>query len=279
MNFQSNSLGGFESMACCSFALNNCIEMILKKKYGIVVNLSDRFVAKMSGTTKRGNSMSIVLDGVRKIFGNTKEEKWTWDRDTFTWDEYYKSIPKTILDEARGWILDYCLTYETVPQNVSIMYDALKYSPLYVAGYAWYCEKGLYRSYGSANHCFVIVGAKWGEYWLAYDSYSPFVKKLAWDYKFGAVKAIYVEVADKRLAEIQKLEERGTAYVMRTEGHGEIYRLNTMEKVEIEDVAKDVRENIDSNISQEVVNAIVKRMLEMKLLTPISEKLYEIIKK
>ena len=79
------------------------------------------------------------------------------------------------------WIKEYELKYENHIDNKQRMMEALKYSPLWTAGFAWYQKDGLYRSYGTANHAFLVVGYVEGEYWLAFDSYSPFLKKLDWN--------------------------------------------------------------------------------------------------
>ena len=73
---------------------------------------------------------------------------------------------------------------------------ALKRSPVGVAVYAWKLgENGLYiKPEGVQDtHWTLLVNFKEGEYWEIFDSYSPFRKKLAWDYNFGYAKVYYLK--------------------------------------------------------------------------------------
>ena len=280
-----------ESMGCTGYGTNNALEMIIKKKYGLTVNLSDRSLNKASNTSRSGNNINNVLDTVRKSFGAVAESIWTWDRDTFTWDMYYSSMPKTVYDVGKNWLNFNELNYENVSLNPTMMMDALKYSPLIVAGYAWYLENGLYCSYGRANHCFTVVGYVEGQYWLAFDSYSPFLKKLAWDYKFGACKCITLTVKEPvkdyslgvsdAQVEINNLMSKGYKYIQRPESRGEIYRLTSEGLVFIEnqnDIATDISNNIqeipEGEDKQKMVNAIIRSLVADKVLTGVSEELF-----
>src|SRR3990167_1285035 len=69
--------GGLETMACVSFSLLNCLETIHKFE-GYELNYSDRALAKMSGTTKNGNSMRQVADTARNQ-GLAHEIVWPFD--------------------------------------------------------------------------------------------------------------------------------------------------------------------------------------------------------
>ena len=45
----------FETYACVTFTILNCIEILIKRQYGIEKNYSDRFLAIVSGTKNPGN--------------------------------------------------------------------------------------------------------------------------------------------------------------------------------------------------------------------------------
>jgi len=214
-----------ETMACVSFSLLNIIEILNKLKFKANKNYSDRFLAKCSGTNEYGNSMREVLETLRKYYGAVREKQYA--SEFSTWNKYYKAIPQNILNMGQLWIKEYKLEYESVNSNTNQMMNALRFSPLYVGGFAWYRENGIYQSYGRANHCFVIVGYKQNEYWLAFDSYFPFVKKLAWDYKFSYVKSIFLEKKEKEYNQkaINELMNRNLKYIMTVERAGEIFRL------------------------------------------------------
>jgi len=215
-----------ETMSCTSQSLLNCIEIINKAKWGESKNYSDRFLAKCSGTTRYGNGMRTILETLRKYYGTVRENQWDGAGHS-SWSKYYKSIPKNILNMAQLWIKEYELEYESVNLSKNAIMRALQCSPLYVAGFAWVKQDGLYRSYGRANHAFTIVGYKQNEYWLAFDSYSPFLKKLDWNYKFGAIKSIFLEKKKTKYNQqaINKLMKRGFQYIQRPLSSGQIYKL------------------------------------------------------
>ena len=52
----------FDTEACVSFGNINCPETLMYRQFGKKVNYSDRFIAKMSGTTQQGNDEYTVAD-------------------------------------------------------------------------------------------------------------------------------------------------------------------------------------------------------------------------
>lgn len=210
-------------MACVTFSLMNLIEFLGFYKWGYDWNKSDRYIAKASNTTRNGNSMRNVIDTVRKVFGVVDEEDWAFE-DSFTWNEYYKDIPANIIDKGQDWLKSYNVEYSSIVNNKKLMMEALKYSPLWVAGFAWALSNGLYRSWGTANHAFIIIGYKEGEYWLAFDSYSPFIKKLDWDFNFAYMKGVYLTKKEVEFDwdEMEKLVDKGIKYILLLEPY-EIY--------------------------------------------------------
>ena len=215
-----------ESMACLSFGLLNVVEILAKRKWNESLNQSDRYTAKNSGTSRNGNLQSRVLDSVRKNHGSVEQKLWENKTDEFNWNTFYANIPVNIQAKGKEFITKYSLGYEAIWGNKQAIIEGLKYSPIYCAGYAWAEEGGLYRSYGGANHAFVIVGYKEGEYWLAYDSYAPFVKKLAWDYQIAFPKLITLDKAGEQFdfVKIKKLLDRGLKYIQRVP-NGSVYEL------------------------------------------------------
>jgi len=251
-----------DSMGCTGYSLLNCLETLAKAQFGTVWNKSDRYLNKMSGTTRNGNTMSNVLETVRKNFGALKEEHWPWDIETFDWDEYYKSVPKNIQEIGKAWLKEYDLQYESVYNSKNLMKEALKYSPLYVAGYAWWKKGELYYSYAQANHCFMVFGYVEGSHWLAFDSYDEFIKKLDWDFNFAYVKSIYLtkKSLQYNVKKIKELQARGFKYLMRPFSAGEVYELKDDKLVKIE--------------PQEIKDMTIISLAESKKLVGISEELY-----
>jgi len=178
---QSNPF--FDTMACVSYSAANCIEILQKFLWGNENNYSDRALAKLSGTTQMGNYMYVVADTIRNK-GLIDEEKWPMYG--FTWAEYMETVPENIEKLGRYFVETYEVNYEFVQTNQ--IKEALKFAPLQVMVYAWPTPiDGIYpdRPEKPRNHAVTLVGYKNNEYWLVFDHYQNFVKKLEWNYKFG----------------------------------------------------------------------------------------------
>src|SRR5207247_8242189 len=87
-----------DTMACVTFSCLNVIETQIKFLTGREVNFSDRFIAKLSGTTQQGNTVQNVLDAIRK-YGLVLEEEWPTDLN-FNWDQYYAPVPDEVIKKA-----------------------------------------------------------------------------------------------------------------------------------------------------------------------------------
>jgi hypothetical protein len=199
-----------ETMNCTNFGTNYILRLIWKFQYGLDINISERGTGVMSGTTRQGNSVDAPIDALRK-YGFLLENELPFDRDGMSWDDYYAPLSQEQYALAKTRLNDWDFAHEYVPVNPQAMMQALKTSPLGGTVAAWYKDSnGLYRTMGhTINHwTTVIVGFKYGEYWLCVDSYPEdynyadnpqsfeFVKKLAWDYNFGCIKRY--KIVDKR---------------------------------------------------------------------------------
>lgn len=192
-----------ETMGCTGFGTSNILEMIWKYQYNKDINISDRALNKMSGTTRNGNSVDAPIDTIRKQ-GFLLEDEWNWDRETFDWDDYYKTIPSNLLAKAKTRLKEWDFEHEYISTyNKETRIEALKTSPIGGTVAAWYKgSDGLYYDYGhQVNHwSVVIIGYKLNEYWLCADSYPDdfqyndnpqqpeFLKKLDWNFRFGCLK-------------------------------------------------------------------------------------------
>lgn len=183
----------FDTMGCVTFSALNVIETIAKVK-GITLNRSDRFTAKMSGTTKRGNYLSKVADSIAKNHGTVEEESWPYPRrqrtPVFDWDDFYSEIPEEIVMEGRRSLKKFKVQHEWVP--TSQVREYLKYSPLQVTvqsfreknANGYYINRPVNTAYG---HAVELVYAG-DDYCEIYDHYDNKHKRLAPDYKFGHAK-------------------------------------------------------------------------------------------
>lgn len=118
-----------ETQACVSYSLNNSIETQIKFLLGKEINLSDRFLAKMSNTQPDGNWLYIVADSARKD-GLVLEEEWSVPDGQFSWDKYYEEIPQSLKNKAKTFLEDWDLKYEWVPSDRESLMHHLKHAPL-----------------------------------------------------------------------------------------------------------------------------------------------------
>jgi hypothetical protein len=147
-------------MACVSFSDTNSLETQGKFLTGVEPNWSDRFLAKMSGTTHEGNYLDKVADTVRNI-GLVKEEEWPTVGD-LTWDQYYASIPQDVINKAQK--LD--VAYEAVSTEKFSLNYHLKQAPIQIT-----------IPEPHPNHA-VLLAHLDGDTAYYFDSYAPYLKTI-----------------------------------------------------------------------------------------------------
>jgi hypothetical protein len=175
---------GFDRMACVTYSLMNCFEILNIQETGKELNFSDRYIAKLSNTSRQGNTLPAVFDEVREN-GLVKESVWP---DVLTdWDDYYKQVPANIIGSGKEFIKDYDVYREYVATyKKDLIFEALNHAPLQViVEYA--SGDGILNPGQAYNHAVTCYGAKKNEYWLIYDHYTQTRKKYAWDYEFAAI--------------------------------------------------------------------------------------------
>jgi len=185
----------FDTMACVSFGGCDSIETIMMCMYGIRANYSDRFIAKTSGTTHKGNWYTKVADAIME-HGMVDEEDWDYPRDQRTppylWDDYYSDITPEVLAKGLMWKAKYKVTARLVPINTVDIKEQLKYGPIKI-GY-WTRSKmvdGIYQrdpAYHDATHCVMIYNVDDNGIIEVLDHYERDGKghiKFAADYQFG----------------------------------------------------------------------------------------------
>jgi hypothetical protein len=150
-----------DSMACVTYSALNCVEMQMKL-YGVTMNLSDRWLAKMSDTLIIGNYLWKVGDTLRK-YGSVPEDYWPVPAN-FTWDEYYANIPLPIRNEGLEVLKLWDIRYEWLPdtQLATLQYH-LKHSPIQVV---------------IPGHAVALITTN-GQLMRYFDSYAPFQKDYA----------------------------------------------------------------------------------------------------
>lgn len=248
---ESQKREGADKMACVTFSAHNAIEEIINLFWFLVetaqaneeqreivkvfihfgllkkvsdnplwfeANVSDRYIAKVSGTTYRGNSQKNVADAIRK-YGLVPEELWPWVDD---WDEYYQNVDlavvsrgQKLVDKETGFIE---INYEWA--NPSLFKDSVTYAPPQTSGFGWNGERdGIYiRTLAQKNHAFVRDGYT-DQYINVNDSYEPFDKKLAHNFNFGWDMLFTIHLKKPLVlydqAEIDKVrKEKGWEYIV-----------------------------------------------------------------
>jgi len=199
-------LHGVEPYGCVSFTILTSVEILIKEKYDLERNYSDRFLAAISGTRERkGNSPGNVAD-VLKHKGVVLQDVWPFNKDINTYEKFYGEIPQNIIDLAKEFNEEWDFGYERVPSNPEAISAALKCSPLLISVYAWTKnDKGLYyRPEGYSDiHATTMIAEREGEYRRVFDTYEPHIKDYDWNSMPIQVMRFWIEKKGK------KKEERG----------------------------------------------------------------------
>lgn len=166
-----------ETMACVSFSGLNSLEIQTKHQTGADINYSDRFTAKMSGTTKQGNYLWAVADSMR-LHGVVLQSVYPTPAN-YNWDSYYSEIPQSVKDQAIR--LD--IAYEFLPiRQTSLDKETLayhlKHAPLQVTVPAPYPNHAVLAIHISGNTVYY------------FDSYSPFLKTMDYSKITSALKIV-----------------------------------------------------------------------------------------
>ena len=204
----------FDTMACATFSALNCIETqinyfivnklvtseVLKDldNLGFIVNgkfeCSDRFTAKMSGTTRKGNYLQKVWDSI-KHDGLLPEKDYPYPRTqrtpVFSWDNYYKEISEDLKYKAKQILRYFEFSYEWTVMNNLDEYSGnelnelkrqLKHAPLQLASPLCNWGSGLLEPCGKtrASHATMIYSTN--NIIRIFDHYNPFRKTLSLKY-------------------------------------------------------------------------------------------------
>jgi len=193
---------GFEPYACVSFTILSCVEALIKRKYGIETNWSDRYLAALSGTKEGGNSPRVVADYLRKE-GVVPEEIYPYDATSF--EEYYKEIPEDIKRIAQEFTKNWDFGYEKVPNEIKLIEKALKCSPLGISVYAWVqnADGDYYNPGGDDNHFTTLY--RIDDKKRAFDTYDNTNKALVKDMPHAIIQRYWIAKKKKQQNWLQEL--------------------------------------------------------------------------
>ena len=196
----------FDTDGCTVFGTSNQVEIYEKRMLANAPNYSDRALYNMAGVKPPGADPQTIYETIRKG-GLVNEVDLPWSDDIDTLQKYSQPRPLTpdLIQKAKDWLASRTFLHDYLPKGVDgfidpeVMKEALKRSPLAVGVYAWASSGDKYIRLGADTHWTIIDGFVDGQYWKNYDSYPPFQKKLAWDFKFKTVKRIYIRKKDPTL--------------------------------------------------------------------------------
>lgn len=176
------NLNAIEPFACVPFTILNCTEALIFKKYGLVRNYSDRFLAAVADTRGGGTTYQKACDFLRKI-GVPLQEVWPFDSTIDTTDKFFAPIPPQVYELAREFNAEWELSYERVPSTHEAITKALTSSPLLFSVYAWKEKDGIYyRPEGQTDiHATTLFYQREGVFRQMFDSYdAPHIKDYRW---------------------------------------------------------------------------------------------------
>lgn len=152
------------------------------------IELSDRFTAMLSNTTRSGNSMKGPADAIRKY--GCIPKKMLPANSSMTWNDYHNKSDITDVMKQLGeeWNKRFPINYEQVPKSKWLEMMKLTKNALNVAGHAWPTPvNGIYpRVEGALNHAFVNFQPQW----FIFDNYpdwrvdNDWIKQLAPNFNF-----------------------------------------------------------------------------------------------
>lgn len=183
-----------DSMACVTFSHTSSLEIQARYMTGREYNWSDRFLAKLSGTTRQGNWLYKVADAVRQ-YGLVNEQSWPQPQN-FSWDNFYSDIPAEVL--ARGKAeFPFAEAYEWISTNKANLLYHLKHAPIQIT------IPGTYPIHAA------LLVAIVGDVYYYFDSYPPFLKTMTAQPADAMKLVLYDNTIPARLVGWQGIPEEG----------------------------------------------------------------------
>lgn len=196
-------------------------------------NVSDRFITKLSGNTRRGNRFTSTANAIRKYLF-VPEDMCPWVDD---WNNYYNLNYGTIgekelikLGQKVGEYIE--VFYEWVyPKDFNKIKIYGSHTVSCYAGGRWNSGGIIPRTNQRHNHAVCNDGFKMNQWDNLFDSYIPFDKRVVWNYGLGAGLLFTISLLKKLPNFREQLIEEGYEWVIRaeqgTEARGETYDVKT----------------------------------------------------
>lgn len=212
--FEPQNVNKVETSACTLFGTTSSIETLGKFQYGVELNLSDRFLAKVSGIGREGGSPHAAAEWTRKV-GAPEEKDWPFAPDITTWEMYMADLPPKLFDLAKAYFYNqWDFRHEYIENDTKTRKKYLKKSPLGRSVVAWHKDnKGFYYSPEGVPHNHWVEevfiqdqGYSYENYSVVFDSYlenNEPLKKLRLDHVPIQTKRYQLNKRDPRDLAIQ----------------------------------------------------------------------------
>lgn len=153
---------------------------------------SERFTAKMDGTTANGTSMTAPWDAVRK-YGLLPYKDWPFDAKVLTFAEFYSTIPQALQDKAKEFLKYFDVSYEWIVDGtnyhpIADLKKHLAHAPLCIGSPAcqpWNQVQPFSCPSVNPDHSTMVYRVDHVVHIL--DHYNPFKKNLGLDYNIPYV--------------------------------------------------------------------------------------------
>lgn len=209
------NLNAIEPYACVPFTILNCLETLIKRKYGVEENYSDRFLAAIVNTRNGGTTYQKACDALR-AFGVPPEEVWPFSPDIDTTDKFFAPPNEAVMQIAKELNEKYDFRYERVPSTHEAITHSLTSSPLLFSVYAWVEKDGIYyRPEGQTDiHATTLFYQRPEVFRRMFDSYdSPHLK----DYRWSDLPMVCVRFwIEKRNPKVEQLKKTLLDTIMET---------------------------------------------------------------
>lgn len=217
----------FDTESCTVYGSNHALAMLMKKKFGGDQDFSERFIAVLAGLDgSQGTDPHITAEAIRKN-GEIPESELPFDATVQTAKDYFSPKPMTqdYIFSGQNFLTKYSIQHEWILDfndlqqadvYASIFKEYLKYSPIGLAVYAWASRNQqdldngiMYRPDGEPDvHYVTLFDYVDGEYWIIFDSYDKFIKKLEWNFGFERAKRFVIieqPIVEQKISLYQRL--------------------------------------------------------------------------
>lgn len=209
---------GVESSACFVEAEQHALATILEEQYGILdSNFAARFNLIYSNATPDGGDPLRAAQTFRD-YGLIPDSMLPFSEEIKSWEEFRSfkgSNERLCQEEGRAWRAKWEPKYDIVvtremevKTKYAVLKEALKYSPIPVSVYGGNFDDGASKPPGVWDtHLVELIYIDDKNYPYVFDTYEPYVKKLAplYNFDFGMRFTLEKNTVEQQISLIQRL--------------------------------------------------------------------------